>query len=368
MTIDEIRTAERDALEERAAEIVAEVETADAETLDALDAELDAINTRKAELTEEKRHAMLDVTGGAGDIIAETETETEEERETMDNYEIRKSPEYLNAWIMNEKGAATAEQRALLTENATNGTIAVPVYIEEGIRTAWESNDFLRLVRRTYYPGNLKVGYEVSASAAANHTEGGQAVTEEELVIGTVALIPGMIKKWVSYSDEAGDMRPDFGQYIVDELTDKIIKGVITNGVNAMANSTLTQTLRGQEQLTIGEIIQAEGMLAGDAAPVIVTTRQNAAMLKLSALEASFAVNPFDGLDVVYVNALPEHVLAFVADLSAVHANFPNGDDVRIKFDDLTDAASDMVKVYGRLYAAIDVVAPGKVVSVIDNK
>lgn len=367
MTKEQISELDMAALEERAGAIAEETREADLETLDALGAELDMIEERKKEIiaaAEEKRAAMLDVLEGAGEPIEE-----EKEERNMEKIEVRATPEYLNAWIADKKGTATAEQRALLTENATPaGTVAVPVYVEEGIRTAWESNDFLRRVRRTYYPGNLKIGYEVSASDAHNHAEGGQAVTEEELVLGSVTLIPGMVKKWVSYSDEAGDLRPDFGQYIVDELTDKIIKGVIKNGVDAMEASSLTKTVQGQEALTIAEIITAEGQLSGDAAPVIVTTRQNAAALKLSALEASYAIDPFDGLEVVYVNALPEDVLAFVADLSAVHVNFPNGDEVRIKFDDVTEAAGDMVKVYGRLYAAIDVVAPAKVVKIESNK
>ena len=54
-----------------------------------------------------------------------------------------------------------------------------------------------------------------------------------------------------------------------------------------------------------------------------------------------------------------------VADLSAVHANFPEGDGVKFKFDDLTKADEDIVRIIGRLYVGIDLVAGGKAVKAV---
>ena len=51
-----------------------------------------------------------------------------------------------------------------------------------------------------------------------------------------------------------------------------------------------------------------------------------------------------------------------IADLSAVQANFPEGDGAKFKFDELTKADADIVRIIGRLYAGIDVVAPGRTV------
>lgn len=372
MTIEEIKTAELETIEARAAEIANEVETADAETVEALDAELSEIEARKAVIKEERdrqREAMEEVAKGAG----ETVEEVKEERKTMTNVEIRKSPEYLTAWVSDALGHANAEQRALLTENATNanGTVAVPAYVDDAIHTAWESNEILRRVRRTYYPGNLKVGYEISAPHATAHEEGGEAITEEELELGVITMIPLMIKKFVSYSDEAADINENFARYIVDEVVDRVIKGVIDEGLVAMVSSTLTTmyTISGSD-MTTADLVTAEGLLSGEATnPVIVSTRANIANLKAAAIaSANFAYDPLDGLEVVYVDSLPTssslNLWGFVADLSGVLVNFPKGDDVKIKVDDLTAAASDMVKVYGRLYAAIDVVAPGKIVAI----
>ena len=283
MTREEIMNLDMEALEERSKAIAEETREADIEKLEELNMELDNIEQRKNEIkaaAEETREAMLEVLEGAGETIEE---EVKEERKTMTNVEIRKSPEYLDAWVENLKGRATEEQRALLTENATPaGTIAVPSYVDDTIHTAWESDEILRRIRRTYYPGNLKVGYEASAGAATSHDEGSGAVEEESLTLGIVELIPFMAKKWISFSDEALDMRGEaFVDYIVDEITHQIIQTVIGGIGNVMAASTLTQsvTMSGTS-LTTADLIAAGGQLSGEASnPVVITTRANAAAL-----------------------------------------------------------------------------------------
>lgn len=369
MTREEIMNLDMEALEERSKAIAEETREADIEKLEELNMELDNIEQRKNEIkatAEETREAMLEVLEGAGETIEE---EVKEERKTMTNVEIRKSPEYLDAWVENLKGRASAEQRALLTENVSDGTVAVPVYVDDTIHTAWENNEILRRVRKSYYPGNLKVGYEASASAAAFHTEGGDEVDEEELVLGIVEMIPNMVKKWISVSDEALDMRGEaFVDYVVDEVTDKIIKGVIEMIMGTIFNSTLTQSYTAAgAALAAADIIGAEGLLSGEASnPVLITTRSNAAALKQAALSAGYAYDPFDGMDVLYYGGtLPTNTLGFVADLSGVQANFPAGEEVKIKIDDLTLATSDLVKIIGRLYVAAGVVAPGKTVKIV---
>ena len=372
MTKDEIMELSFDAIEERAAEIAIETADADAETLEKLNAELEALEERKTILkkeADEKRAKAQAVARGAG-----TPIDTRKEEKPME-MEIRKKPEYLDAWVEFQKGRATEEQRALLTENATNGTIAVPAFVEDTIHTAWESNELFRRIRRTYFPGVLKVGYESAAGAASIHTEGGAAVPEEELVIGTVEMIPQMVKKWVSVSDEVLDMRGEaFVNYIIDELTDKIIKGVISAAVTKMINSDLSEavTAAGSTLATV-DVVTAGGALSGEASdPVLITTRANAAALKAAALQANYGYDPTDGMPIVYVDTLPNAgsnaVYGIVADLSGVTANFPNGEDVKIKVDDLTLATSDMVRIIGRLYMAVDVTATGKVALIVEGE
>lgn len=368
MTREEILALDMSDIEKRSLEIAEEVKTADSETLDALNAELDAIEERKQTIkaeAAEQRAKMAAVIEGEGEVIEESK---QEERKTMDNKEIRKSAEYLDAWVENLKGRASEEQRTLLTTNAQeNGTIAVPTYVEDRIETAWESNEIVRRAKKSYFKGNLKVGYEASAEGAQIHPEGSAAVTEEALEIAFVELVGITFKKMVKYSTEVLDMKGEaFVDYIVDEIEYQMAKTIGDSCITAArtANAPLVQTFTAAgASLTTADIIGAEGMLAGDANPVLITTRANAAALKAAALSAQYGFDPFDGMDVVYVDAAAlSGNLAVVADLSAWQINFPNGDDVKFVFDEYTDAPSDIVRVIGRVIAGIGVVAPNKTV------
>lgn len=292
----------------------------------------------------------------------------------MADIEVRASKEYLDAWVEDIKGRASAEQRLLLTQNAgKNGTIAVPTYVSDRIETAWENNEILRRVRRTYFPGNLKVGYEASAEGAQPHFEGGAAITEEALVVNFVELIPQTLKKMVRYSTEVLDMKGEaFVDYIVDEVEYQIVKSAasfmvykgstVTNPSDPLVKSYTTST----STLTTADIINAEGLLFGDANPVLITTRSTAAQLKAAAIAGQYGYDPFDGLEVIYVESadLASGVAAIVADPSAWQMNFPDGDQVKFVFDEYTEAAADIVRVIGRLYMAAAVVAPGKTVAI----
>lgn len=368
MTREEILALDMPDIEARSLEIAEEVKTADSETLDALSAELDAIEERKLAIkaeAEEQRAKMAAVIEGEGEVIEESK---QEEKRTMDNKEIRKSAEYLDAWVENLKGRANEEQRALLTTNADEGgTIAVPQYVEDQINTAWESNEIVRRAKKSYFKGNLKVGYEASAEGAVAHDEGDEAIQEEALVIAFVELIPQTYKKMVKYSTEVLDMKGEaFVDYIVDEIEYQMAKtiGDATIAAAVAASSPLKQTFTAAgASLTTADIVGAEGLLAGDSNPVLITTRANAAAIKAAVLGAGYGYDPFDGMDVVYVDAAALGTdLGVVVDLSAWQINFPNGDDVKFIFDEFTEAPADIVRVIGRVMAGIGIVAPYKTV------
>ena len=44
--------------------------------------------------------------------------------------------------------------------------------------------------------------------------------------------------------------------------------------------------------------------------------------------------------------------------------NYPNGDGVVIKYDDMSEAEKDLVKVVGRQYAAHGVTGPGRLCNI----
>lgn len=369
MTREEILALDMADLEKRSLEIAEEVKTAESDALDTLSAELDAIEERKAIIkaeADEKRAAMEEVLSGKGEKIEEKQ----EERKMSDVKEIRSSKEYLNAWVEYQKGRANEEQRTLLTTNATGGTIAIPTYVEERINTAWESNEIVRRAKKSYFKGSLKVGYEKSAEGANLHREGAAAINEENLVIEFVELRPRTLKKMVRYSSEVLDMKGKaFVDYIVDEIEYQIAKAAgdtlvsfIADGEDFTAPLLQTSAPAGAS-LATADIITAEGMLAGDSNPVLITTRANASALKAAALSAHYGYDPFDGMDVVYVDsAAINGAMAIVADLNAWQFNFPNGDAPSFVFDEYTEAPSDIVRVIGRMMIGMGVVAPYKTV------
>lgn len=373
MTIEE--------LEARRAEIATELDAENAD-LDALETEARAIKEEfeKRKAAEQKRVEIRKaVAEGAGVVIDKPEEAKEERKTEMTDKEIRSSAEYLDAWVEFQKGRASEEQRALLTENAQNGTIGVPVYVEDIIHTAWESNEIVRRVRRTYFKGNLKVGVEMSADGAQIHVEGGDAITEENLEIMYVDLIPSMVKKMVRYTDEILSMRGQaFVDYIFDEIEYQIVKTVgdllVQTAIASTGSGLVASQMYTGSTMTTADIINAEGMLSGEATnPVLITTRATAAALKAAALSAGYAYDPFDGLEVLYVDSSAlsitisgqtETAAAVIVDLSGWQINLPDGDQVKFKFDDITEADADMIRVIGRLYVALGVVSSGKTVAI----
>lgn len=372
MTREEILALDMADLEKRSLEIAEEVKTAESDALDTLSEELDAIEERKAIIkaeADEKRAAMEEVLAGKGEPIEVKQ----EERKTMDKKEARSTKEYRDAFIEYIKNNGdldklNEEKRALLTVNAENGTIAVPVSVEEKIQTAWENDEIMQRITRTYFKGNLKVGFESSATGAVFHVEGSGAVTPQNLTISYIELIPQMAKKVVEVSDEVLANNEALEDYLYDELEYYIVKLVAGRVVAKIVASSLTAsyTMAG-ETPTAADVIGAAGLLGGEASnPVVITTRATASDIKMAALKANFAYDPFDGMEVLYTDAASLGTASFiVADLSGVHANFPEGDDVKFKFDDLSKADEDIVRIIGRLYVGMDIVAGGKAVKAV---
>jgi HK97 family phage major capsid protein len=372
-------TMETSALIERRKAIGEECNSASGEALDAMEKELDGINaeleSRKA--AEEKRQAIRDtVAAGAGEVVAEFKEERKENVMTLE--EIRKSPAYVDAYANYIKTGSDKECRALLTENAS-GVVPVPVIVDEIVRTAWERDGIMSRVRRTFIRGNLKVPFERSADPAYVHTEGTSAPTEESLLLGIVTMIPANIKKWISLSDEAVAMGGEaFLRYVYDELTYQIVKkeAALAVGDIAGAGASNTASAVGVPQVTaapaITTIPNAAAYLSDEATDAVIIMNRLTEVEFISAFAAgSFAVDPFAGLTRVYTSALPAYstasagdVYAIVGDLNGEQFNYPEGDDVIIKWDELSEAEADLVKVVGRVYAAHGVTAPGRFVNV----
>ena len=109
----------------------------------------------------------------------------------MSDIITRDSKEYIDAYAEYIKGNKSARdlRSVLTTENDTtpNGTasVAVPSIVYDTVKTAWERNEIMSLVRKTYLRGNVKVGFEISGTGATIHAEGASAIDPENLVLAS---------------------------------------------------------------------------------------------------------------------------------------------------------------------------------------
>lgn len=366
----DIKEMNFDELQTRKSELAEELKTADMERLDGINAELDAIEERKAELkaeAEERAKAVEEV------INAPNPTPIIEERKT-ETMETRNTPEYIEAFANYIKSGDDKEARALLTDNAS-GKLPVPSFVDEIIRTAWEKDEILSRVKKTYFKGNLKVAFEASADGAYVHTEGTTAVTEESLTLGIVTMIPKNIKKWITISDEAVAMGGEaFLRYVYDELTYQIVKKlkelVVTDiaGLSTSGTSAPIAPQVSASAISVGLVAQGLANLSDEAVnPVVIMNRATWGAMKEAQASNHYGYDPFEGLPVLFTSALPSFASAsanaifmIVGDLDGAQINYPEGDGVVIKWDDLSLAEKDMVKVVGRQYASHGVTANGR--------
>lgn len=380
MSIDDIKTMTEDELNARFEEIRAAIDTKDESAdFEAMSAELDAINERRAAIKTEREEAQRKadtqaVIAGAG---KETEISVTEENDKMEN-EVRNSSAYVNAFANYIKTGKDEECRALLTTNVATGTVPVPEFVYEIVKNAWETEGIMSRVSKSYLAGNLKVTFEVDGDEASVHTEGANAPSQENLILGIVDLTPVSIKKWIKISDEVVDMGGEaFLRYIYDELTyriakkaaDTLISKIIACGT-VSTNTPTTNVAVGvvaTSAISAGLIASAMAKLSDQAQdPVIIMNRQTWGAFKAVQAANGYNYDVFEGLPVLFNNSITAFsaattgvTFAIVGDLGeGAKANFPNGEEITIKYDDLSEAEADLVKIVGREYVGLGVVGP----------
>lgn len=367
-------------IETRKAAILQEMEQEGAD-LDALKKEMEELRQNAEELktaaqqAEEIRKQIAE--GAKGVTVIETR-KAENTSKTVD--EIRGSAEYAEAFKNYILTGDDKECRKMLTTNAASGgQVPVPVLVDQIIRTAWENDTILSRVKKTSFRGNLKVAFERAADPAYEHGEGTTAVTEEDLTLGIVEMVPKNIKKWIRISDESVALGGEaFVRYIYEELTYQIIKKLSALVIADIAGASTSHSssaigipkIAGTPSLTI--VPEAEANLTDEARDVVVIiNRLSSAAFNEARVAGNFAVDPYDGLTVLYSSALPAYseasdnaVWMIVGDLDGAQVNYPEGEGVIIKWDDLSEAEADLVKVVGRQYAAHKITGPGRFVNV----
>ena len=377
-------------IEARKLEIREEVEATDDEKkLEELEAEVETLNEEVEEINEQKENEDTATQLEEGEVVAQ-EVSVEEEKSIGGNkMETRNTKEYINAYgeylksTLVEGYEMPKEARALITTDGyatgNSATVEVPDMVYDTIKTAWEREDLISLVRKTNVKGNLKVQFEVSGDAAVVHQEGNGAVSEESLVLGVVELPAKSIKKWISISDEVLDMRGEaFLNYIYDELTYRIAKKCADELVAII--KALPQTLSANGSgvydkvsaakvsgdIALGTIITAVSQLSDEARDItIVMNKSTYASFKAVQLAANYPQDIFDGHRVVFNNSLPAYTSATAGQVYAIVGdfnegallNFPAGDTIDIKYDDKSLMEYDLVKILGREYVGMNAVA-----------
>ena len=384
MSKEEIMVLDAEQIEARKAELKVELEAAETdEAMDAIKAENDLLEERKAQIkleVEQRKMDMAAVIQGQGDVIEEVKDERK-----VNTMEMRNTPEYINAYAEYIKSGNDMECRKLTSENDTTpngtGTVAVPEFVYDIVKTAWEREGIMSLVRKSYLRGNLKVQFEISGGEASIHAEGDSAVSEEALVLGIVELVPQSIKKWISISDEVYDLRgEEFLRYIYDELTYRIAKKAADTLIAKIeaCGTVSTTTCPGVPKLqaaspALGTVAAAMALLSDEAAnPVVIMNKATWGAFKAVEYAGSFPVDPFEGLPVIFNNKIKSSAAATTGETYAIvgdlgHgalANFPNGDGIDFKFDELSKKKEDLIEVLGREYVALGVVAPDAFVKI----
>jgi len=360
----------KEEIETRKVEIRKEVESAEnVEQVEKLEAELDALNEERKQIESHEKDEITSkkITEEKSKVIER------EERKMKNEKELRNSKEYIDAYAEYVKTGKDEELRSLLSENVTGGTIAVPDFVLDEVKTAWDKSDIMSLVKKTYIKGNLKVQFEISGGDAVVHTEGSAAVAEETLSEGIATITPASIKKWISISDEVMDLRGEaFLKYIYDELTYKIVKKAADLLVAKIAALPQTATAASPSAVKIAiepsasTVAKAYANLSDEATnPVVTMNKLTYAKFKEVQYANNYGVDIFEGFDVKFNNTLPAYdsadagaVYMIVGDYNqGTIANFPNGEEINIKFDELTRKKEDLVEILGREYVGLGIVA-----------
>ena len=375
---EKIKEFSMEEIENRKAEILGEIDSADAEKLDSLNEELTALETRKGEIEMENRKAdMKAVAEGAGVVVGAAPVK---EERTLAS--VKASEEYVNAYAEYLKTGDDRECRALTTDLVDNGTVPTPTIVDNYINTAWENARLLSRVRRTSIKGTAKYPFEYSATGAAVHTEGAVAPDEETLVLGTVAIEPSMIKKWITVTDEVIALKGQaFIDYVWDEIEERIYEkadSVLIAAIKA-APASATTSAAGVRALTPASIdaftiFNALAQLKNSAnQPVAIMNKQtyfNQFMsLKDTTNRPIYDIVSANGRPTYYINGVEvifDNTLAtganaeiIVGDLRGAIANFPDGEGVKFVNDPYSLAEQDKVKIVGKMYVGIGVVRDG---------
>ncbi len=351
----EIKEMQMEDIQRRMCAIETEIET-DGADLEALNAEVDQLNERAAAI-EARANSEKELRAKVAGLNVKPVEVIEEKEERKENMEMEKRAQLEDALAEYLKGRATPEQRAmLLSTNATNGTVKVSDIVDDYIWTDWDKSSILSRVRKVYVQGNYSVGYEVSATGAVEHTEGANAPTEETLTLAYVNFVAKYFKKWIRVSDTVLALK---GRAFLDYLFDEFGHQLAVALENAVVAEIEASTLSASVTNPIDNTAAMAGFAAlSDEAtnPVVIISKANyAAIMNARTTAGAKIEDPFNGMEVLFNNTVTGML---VGDLDGVVANFPEGEDFKFIVDETSLAEQDLVKIVGKILAAIHLVRP----------
>lgn len=341
-------------VEERMDAISAELESEGAD-VEALKAETDELVARKDAIIAEaaEKRAMLDKIANSKDVEV---IETFEERKDNTEMEKENREMMLDALAEFIKGRASEEQRALLTTNATGGTVKVSDIVDDFIWTDWDKSPILSRIRKVSVPGNYSVGYESAATGAVKHTEGAAAPDEETLTLAYINFVAEYYKKWITVSDTVLALKGRaFMDYLMKEFGHQLAIAIENAIVAEIEGSSLAAAVTNPLDNTA--VMAAFAELSDEASnPVVIISKANYAAIMNERTEGGDKIeDPFNGLEVLFNNSVTGML---VGDLDGVVGNFPEGDDFKFIVDDRSLAEKDLIKIVGKILCAIHLVRP----------
>lgn len=351
------------------------------ELLDNPESNLEDLEKEIRSLKEQKSMMLAEIERRKAEEKAVIESATiveefKEEKKTMELREFLNTDAYVDAFADYIKSGSDRKVRALATENyegADFTTVPVPTYLADRINTAWERNELVRRIPKTYFKGNYREVFELSATGATIHEEGAEAPAEEQLAIGVVEIVNKNVKKWIKVTDELMSLKGRaFLDYLYDEIEYQIAKALEDAVVNYLVNGPLLpdETKIGIPIVAVNNyeysraIIEASGYLSSEANPILVMKRSTWANIKAMALNANYAFDPFNGYEVLFNDNVMQNgkEAVLLLDPTALIINLPDGNEPTIKIDELSLAEYDIVKIVGKMMAGFGLVKPGRVV------
>ena len=339
----------------------------------------------KEKRTMDEKNLTLDKTVSTSTVEDRNANEVKEERDSAENLKAFRHA------IMTVR-----EDRAGL--KSTDAGIPVPTAWFKGVEKAWEKLDIITEATYTEFAGILYQSYEISSTGAVVHTEGSQAPNEEALTLGSIKVLPKMVKKWISLTDELLAMTDeDFIKYVAEEISYMVFKkaqsemlfgtGYGTNndeGLVGIVSSSLT--ISQTETLGFNSVNSALGQLvnAGDN-PVVMMNRQTFfndfmgltdqngrpiyQILSDNEGKPRYFLNgirvKFDeGFD-TYGSADAGDVWAIVGNLSKYKINAPKGKDPSILYDPYTKSDEDKERLIGKWFVGGQVISPKAFVKLV---